>query len=80
MMEIFKQVQINIPIIDAIRQILSYAKFLKDLCTQKRKMKKCSLEKIILTEQVSSLIQHTVAPKIKDPGAPTISCIIGDRY
>jgi len=43
-------------------------------------MKKCSLEKIILTEQVSSLIQHTVAPKIKDPGAPTISCIIGDRY
>jgi hypothetical protein len=31
-----------------------------------------------LTEQVSYLIQHTVAPKIKDPGAPTISCIIGD--
>jgi hypothetical protein len=28
---------------------------------------------------VSSLIQHTVAPKLKDPSAPTISCIIGDH-
>jgi hypothetical protein len=28
---------------------------------------------------VSSLIQDTVAPKIKDPSAPTISCIIGDH-
>jgi hypothetical protein len=32
-----------------------------------------------LTEQVSSLIQHAVAPKVKDPGVPTISCIIGDH-
>jgi hypothetical protein len=79
MMEIFKQVQINIPIIDAIRQIPSYAKFLKDLCTQKRRMRTRSPEKILLTEQVSSLIQHTVPTKIKDPGAPTISCIIGDH-
>jgi hypothetical protein len=77
MMEIFKQVQINIPIIDAIRQIPSYAKFLKDLCTQKCRMRTRSPEKILLTEQVSSLIQHTVPTKIKDPGAPTISCIIG---
>ncbi|XP_062165001.1 uncharacterized protein LOC133871591 [Alnus glutinosa] len=59
--------------------IPSYAKFLKDLCTQKRKMRKRSPEKILLTEQVSSLIQDTVAPKIKDPSAPTISCIIGDH-
>jgi hypothetical protein len=79
MMDVFKKVQINIPFLDAIRQIPPYAKFLKDLCTQKRKMRKRSPEKILLTEQVSYLIQHTVAPKIKDPGAPTISCIIGDH-
>jgi hypothetical protein len=42
-------------------------------------MRKRSPEKILLTEQVSSLIQHTVAPKVKDPGAPIISCIIGDH-
>jgi hypothetical protein len=36
-LEVFKQVQINIPFLDAIQQIPSYAKFLKDLVTVKRK-------------------------------------------
>jgi hypothetical protein len=79
MMEVFKQVKINIPIIDAIRQMPPYAKFLKDLCTQKRRTRSHTPQKILLTEQVSSLIQHSIPPKFKDPGAPTISCIIGDH-
>ena len=33
--EIFKQVKVNIPLLDAIKQIPSYAKFLKDLCIVK---------------------------------------------
>ena len=37
-LEVFKQIQINIPILDAIQQMPSYAKFLKDLVTVKRKM------------------------------------------
>uniref|UniRef100_A0A2N9H7D8 Reverse transcriptase/retrotransposon-derived protein RNase H-like domain-containing protein n=1 Tax=Fagus sylvatica TaxID=28930 RepID=A0A2N9H7D8_FAGSY len=55
----------------------SYAKILKDLCTMKRKhnVKKTAF----LTEQVSALIQHNTPPKYKDPGCPTISCIIGDH-
>jgi hypothetical protein len=36
-LEVFKQVQINIPFLDAIQQIPSYAKFLKDLVIVKRK-------------------------------------------
>ena len=36
-LEVFKQVQINILFLDAIKQIPSYAKFLKDLITVKRK-------------------------------------------
>ena len=36
--ELFKQVKLNIPLLDAIKQILSYAKFLKDLCIVKRKL------------------------------------------
>jgi hypothetical protein len=35
--EILREVQINIPLLDAIKQIPSYAKFLKDFCTNKRK-------------------------------------------
>jgi len=36
--ETFKQVRINIPLLNAIKQVPSYAKFLKDLCTVKRKL------------------------------------------
>jgi hypothetical protein len=36
-LDVFKQVQINIPFLDAIRQMPAYAKFLKDLVTVKRK-------------------------------------------
>ncbi|OMO93852.1 reverse transcriptase [Corchorus capsularis] len=37
--ETFKKVQVNIPLIEAIKQVPRYAKFLKDLCTNKRKHK-----------------------------------------
>ena len=36
--ELFKQVKVNIPLLDAIKKISSYAKFLKDLCTVKRNL------------------------------------------
>ena len=36
--ELFKQVKLNIPLLDSIKQIPSYAKFLKDLGTVKRKL------------------------------------------
>jgi hypothetical protein len=68
MMEVFKQVKTNIPLLDAIRQIPSYAK----KCIIRNHIPK----KIILTEQVISLIRHNFPQKFRDPGAPTISCII----
>jgi hypothetical protein len=74
-LEVFKQVQINIPFLDAIRQIPSYAKFLKDLITVKRKMN--VPKKAFLTEQVSSILQCKLPIKYKDPRCPTITCMIG---
>jgi hypothetical protein len=79
MMEVFKQVKVNIPLLNAIQQVPAYAKFPKDLCTQKRKSRNHIPKKVLLTEHVSSLIQHNTSPKFKDPGAPTISCIIGQK-
>jgi TolA-binding protein len=35
-LEAFKKVELNIPLLDAIKQIPKYAKFLKELCTTKR--------------------------------------------
>jgi hypothetical protein len=74
-LEVFKQVQINIPFLDAIQQVLSYAKFLKDLITVKRKTN--VPKKVCLTEQVSSILQYRLPIKYKDPGCLTISCTIG---
>ncbi|GKB65408.1 hypothetical protein Tco_0921594, partial [Tanacetum coccineum] len=78
MWETFKQVKINLPLIDAIKQILAYAKFLKDLCTQKRKLKASLPKKIDLTEHVSAILSSPFPLKFKDPGAPLISIMMGN--
>ena len=38
-LQTFKQVKINLSFLEAIRQILTYANFVKDICTFKRKSK-----------------------------------------
>ncbi|XP_026435905.1 uncharacterized protein LOC113333689 isoform X2 [Papaver somniferum] len=76
-LEVFKQVKVNIPLLDAIKQIPSYDKFLRDMCTTKRKLN--VHKKAFLTEQVSSIITQKTPPKFKDPGCPTIACTIGEH-
>ncbi|KAA0062400.1 retrotransposon gag protein [Cucumis melo var. makuwa] len=44
LLEMFRKVQINLPLLDAIQQVLRYAKFLKELCTNKRKTKERPME------------------------------------
>jgi hypothetical protein len=75
--ETFKQVRINIPLLDAIKLVPSYAKFLKDMCTVKRKLN--VKKKAFLAEQVSVILQNNNALKYKDLGCPTISCFIGEH-
>ena len=73
--EVLRQVKVNIPLLDMIKQVLTYAKFLKDLCTVKKGL---GIEKkAFLTEQVSAIIQSKTPMKYKDPGSPTISVNIG---
>jgi len=62
--ETFKQVRINISLLDAIKQAPSYAKFLKDLCTVKRKLN--VRKKVFLAEQVSAILQNNNALKYKE--------------
>ena len=74
--ELFKQVKVNIPLLDAIKKIPSYVNFLKDLCTVKRKL---GVNKdAFMTEQSTSLIRNNFPPKYKDPGSPTISILVKD--
>ncbi|RDY10710.1 hypothetical protein CR513_04728, partial [Mucuna pruriens] len=44
LLRMFRKVEINIPLLDAIKKILKYAKFLKKLCVHKRKKMKGSME------------------------------------
>jgi len=75
--ETFKQVRINIPLLDTIKHVPSNAEFLKDLCTMKRKLN--VKKKAFSAEQVSVILQNNNALKYKDPGSPTISCFIGEH-
>ena len=75
-LEVLRQVKVNIPLLDMIKQVPTYAKFLKDLCTIKRGLNVS--KKTFLTKQVSSIIQCKSPVKYKDPGCPTISVMIGE--
>ena len=74
-LEVLRQVKVNIPLLDMIKQVLTYAKFLKDLCIVKRGLN--IDKKAFLKKQVSAIIQCKTPVKYKDPGCPTISVNIG---
>ena len=74
-LEVLRQVKVNIPLLDMIKQVLTYAKFLKNLCTVKRGLN--IDKKAFLIEQVSAIIQCKTPVKYKNPGCSTISVDIG---
>ena len=61
----FKQLDINIAFIDALMQIPSYSKFLKEIMSEKKRLEK--YETIALSEECSDKIQKKLSPKLKDP-------------
>ena len=65
----------KIPLLDMIKQVPTYAKFLKDLCTVKRGSN--VNEKVFLTEQVSAIIEYKTPVRYKDLECPIISVNIG---
>ncbi|XP_042067459.1 uncharacterized protein LOC121810799 [Salvia splendens] len=77
-LDIFRKVQINIPLVEALQQMPSYAKFLKDVVSQKRKWG--HYETVNLTESCSAIIQRKLPAKMQDPGSFTIECTIGNCF
>ncbi|XP_016173155.1 uncharacterized protein LOC107615620 [Arachis ipaensis] len=71
MVEIFKNVEVIVPLFQAIKQVLKYAKFLKDVCTHKEKIGE--LNKRPVDDSISSLIPE----KCNDPGPCLVTCLIG---
>ncbi|CAN6560263.1 unnamed protein product [Malus baccata var. baccata] len=65
-LETFRKVQVNIPLLDAIKQVPRYAKFLKELCTTRKRIS--NKEVVQVSENVSAVLQRKLPPKCKDPG------------
>ena len=53
-LEVLRKVKVNIPLLDMVKQVPTYAKFLKDLCTIKKGLG--INKKAFLIEQVNSII------------------------
>ncbi|XP_075103455.1 uncharacterized protein LOC107763378 [Nicotiana tabacum] len=77
-LDILKQLYINIPFTEALTQMPSYAKFLKEILSSKRKLEEVSVVK--LTEKCSAILQNKLPQKLGDPGSFTIPCIVGGAH
>ncbi|CAN6700771.1 unnamed protein product [Malus baccata var. baccata] len=75
-LETFRKVQVNIPLLDAIKQVPRYAKFWKELCTTRKRMS--TKEVVKVDKNMSAILQRKLPPKCKDPGSFTIPCVIGN--
>ncbi|KAJ9552364.1 hypothetical protein OSB04_016409 [Centaurea solstitialis] len=76
-LDVFKELHINIPFVEAIEQMPLYAKFLKDMLSKKKKLD--DYETVALTEGYEALMTKNIPPKLKDPGCFTIPCAIGGK-
>ena len=74
-LKIFRQLHINIPFADALAQMPLYAKFLKEMLSNKRKLE--DVETITLNAECSAVIQKAIPQKLKDPGSFSLPCTIG---
>ncbi|RDX95556.1 hypothetical protein CR513_21900, partial [Mucuna pruriens] len=79
LLKMFQRVEINILVLDAIKQISKYAKFLKELFMHKRKKMKGGIEMggvvlaLIKNEEVTTKSQQALPKKIF-----SVPCTIGD--
>ena len=74
-MEMFKQLKINLPFVEALQHMPKYAKFLKDLLSNKKKLE--TLSTVTLGARCSALVQNKLPEKLEDPGIFTIPCLFG---
>ena len=73
-MEVFKKMHINILFADALEQMPSYVKFMKDILSKKRRPS--DFETVNLIEECSAILQRKLLQKLNDPGSFTIPCTI----
>ena len=68
-MEVFRKLHINIPFVDALEQMPSYVKFMKDILSKRRLS---DFETVNLIEECSAIFQRKLPQKLKDQDSFTI--------
>ncbi|RDY03302.1 hypothetical protein CR513_13133, partial [Mucuna pruriens] len=84
LLKIFRKVEFNIPLLDAIKQIPKYVKFLKKLRMHKRKKMKGGVElggivsMLTKNDEIIAGSQQALPKKCRDPGISSVPCTIGN--
>ncbi|XP_070025028.1 uncharacterized protein [Nicotiana sylvestris] len=74
-MEMLRQIQLNIPLMDALKEMPGYVKMMKDLMSRKFDFQ--DLSTVTLTQTCSAVVAKLMAQKMSDLGSFTIPCTIG---
>ncbi|WP_220457763.1 hypothetical protein, partial [Vibrio marinisediminis] len=69
-----RTLEIKIPFAEALEQIPSYAKFMKEILSHKKDWRET--EKVFLTEECSAVILKSLPEKLQDPGSFLIPCTL----
>ncbi|RDX89387.1 hypothetical protein CR513_28895, partial [Mucuna pruriens] len=84
LLKMFYRIKINIPLLDAIKQIPKYAKFRKELCMHKRKNMEGEVElggvvsALTKNEEVTTRSHQTLPKKCQDLKIFSVLCTIGE--
>ncbi|CAA0824785.1 Uncharacterized mitochondrial protein AtMg00860, partial [Striga hermonthica] len=73
--KMLSKVNVNLPLLDVIKNMPSYVNFFKDIVTKKRKF--VDGEKVVVYEAASA-IQHDLPKKERDPGGFMIKIALGN--
>ncbi|XP_038896669.1 uncharacterized protein LOC120084930 [Benincasa hispida] len=74
-LELLRQLNINIPLVEALEQMPKYVKFFNDILRKKRRVSET--EVIALMQECNALVSNRLPKKQKDLGSFTVSCSIG---
>nr|GEV53697.1 reverse transcriptase domain-containing protein [Tanacetum cinerariifolium] len=66
-LDMIRSIQINVPFIDVLTGMPNYEKFLKELISNKHKIKQ--IFAAFLSDESLAMIQNKVPPKLEDPGS-----------
>ncbi|XP_031131320.1 uncharacterized protein LOC116032721 [Ipomoea triloba] len=74
--DLLSKVNVNLPLLDMIKNMPAYAKFLKELNTRKRRY--THNEKVFISKTVSAVLQTDLPPKLEDPDSFIITITLGN--